>query len=311
LDQGHWVALARARNGKSQDKALQDILSLVLASAEQGQVSYPLSAAHYLETYRHGEPGARQRLGTFMAELSQFHAITGPNEVLVPEVTRAFQSLTGQPTDPEPQVFGRGHAHAFGLAEAEYRKWDARAALVARRGEAAVVDELELMLLAGPPERLPFGDMALPTRAYDQRQLDFELETAARLQEHGHSADLARRVVLAQEAVDVMAILSRLASGAGVALDALLGDDQKMTEFMYALPAKGAITAMRVTAHANPTVKRELNDLTDITALGMAAAYCDVVVAEKHWGNLMSRTPGRFKATVITRLRDLPALLLA
>lgn len=310
LDQCHWVELARAYYGKTNDPVTLEVLDLVLASADQGLASYPISAAHYLETYRRGEPGARQRLGSFMAKVSRLHSMTGPVEVLRAEVTRGFQAACGAALDPEPRVFGVGHCHAFGLAVAEYRQWAFWDTLVARTGEEPLVKELEVMMLAGPSERLPVGDMQLPKRAYDQRQLDFELETVRALREHGHSADLARRLVLTQEAGDVVPVLNELAETHRVDLGTLLGNDEKMTAFMYSLPAKGAISALRISSHENPNIKRELNDLTDLTALGMAGAYCHVVIAEKHWGGLMKRTPERFGARVITKLRELPELLL-
>ena len=98
--------------------------------------------------------------GKLMAEVSTFHTITGPPEVLDAEVSRAYQALIGAPLDAEPRVFGHGHAYAFGLEEADYRKWAFRSAFVSSRGEAPMVEELELMLLAGPPERLPFWHCA-------------------------------------------------------------------------------------------------------------------------------------------------------
>jgi hypothetical protein len=46
-----------------------------------------------------------------------------------------------------------------------------------------------------------------------------------------------------------------------------------------------------------------------MVALGTAAGYCDVVVAENHWGNILRRHSKHFRAQVTSQLLDLPRLL--
>lgn len=45
-------------------------------------------------------------------------------------------------------------------------------------------------------------------------------------------------------------------------------------------------------------------------ALGTAAGYCDVVVAEKHWASILNRHQDHLHARVTSNLLDLPTLLL-
>ncbi len=47
-----------------------------------------------------------------------------------------------------------------------------------------------------------------------------------------------------------------------------------------------------------------------MTALGTAAGYCDVVVAEKHWASILDRHRDHLHARVTSNLLDLPTLLL-
>jgi hypothetical protein len=49
--------------GVTQDNDIADVLALVREASTAGHASFPLSAAHYVETYHHREPGRRQRLG--------------------------------------------------------------------------------------------------------------------------------------------------------------------------------------------------------------------------------------------------------
>ncbi len=52
-----------------------------------------------------------------------------------------------------------------------------------------------------------------------------------------------------------------------------------------------------------------MGDLHDLVGLGTAAAYCDIVVCEKHWGSILQRHQRHLKARILTSLRQLPPLL--
>jgi hypothetical protein len=67
---------------------------------------------------------------------------------------------------------------------------------------------------------------------------------------------------------------------------------------------------MRMSGHENKSFRWQIGDLSDMTALGTAAGYCDVVVAEKQWGDILRRHAGELRAKVTSDLLDLPRLLL-
>ena len=310
LDQNAWVRLSRQHYKREHDDRVAGVLALVLEASRTGRVSFPLSASHYEETWRRGDPGSRQRLGAFMAKVSRFHTIAGPVNLLETEVDGALRRLAGQAPGPGPVVFGRGAAHAFSQPTLARTHHDDLRAAVAAFGEEPLFEYFETALLAGPPDRLPARGTARPTHKYGQRQLDFETETGRRLQEAGHTRDRAHRLVLEQESHDVIEPVNRMASGLGLApVDVFAGRDA-LTDFMLSLPAKGAVCRMRMTGHENPRFRWQVGDLDDITALGTAAAYCDVVVAENHWGSILQRHAVALRARVVTDVHDLPALLM-
>lgn len=72
----------------------------------------------------------------------------------------------------------------------------------------------------------------------------------------------------------------------------------------------GAITRMRISAHQNPNFRWAIGDLHDLVALGTAAGYCDIVVCEKQWGSILQRHQKHLQATILTRLRELPEILI-
>lgn len=65
-----------------------------------------------------------------------------------------------------------------------------------------------------------------------------------------------------------------------------------------------------MSAHEDQNFRWHIGDLNDMTALGTAAGYCDVVVAEKHWSSILRRHAGHIRAKVTSNLLDLPELLL-
>ena len=309
LDQRDWVRLARQHHGRSEDEGVAAVLAFVLEASSTGRVSFPLSAVHYEETYSRRDPASRQRLGAFMAEVSRFHTIASPVDLLDTEVHAAVRAYAGLPPEPAPRAFGRGFAHAFGQPAQPYlHDPQVRRRAVAELGEDVLFNIFERASLTGPDERLPTAGIALPSREFAQRQVDFEKDTARRLREWGHTSDRAHRLVLCQETQDVAGPLNDTATALGLDLRPLT-TQENLTAFMLGLPTKGAICRMRMTAHEDQSFRWHIGDLNDMTALGTAAGYCDVV-AEKHWASILNRHRDHLHARVTSNLLDLPTLLL-
>jgi hypothetical protein len=312
LDQRDWIRLARQNYGLTDDNGAAGVLALIREASATGNASFPLSATHYVETYHQRDPGRRQRLAKFMAEISRFHTIASAPDLLEAEVHVALCSIADVEATRTPLPFGRGLAHAFGLAEAPYlADPEARRRAVARLGADRVFEEFETAALAGPDEQLPTGEIALPTREYAQRQLDLELDTARKLREWGHNSDRAHRLVLAQETADMVDVINRTAAAIEVDIRSVISSRETLTEFVLSLPAKGTICRLRMSAHEDQNFRWHIGDLNDMAALGTAAGYCDIVVAEKHWTNTLLRHAAHLRARVTSNLLDLPELLLS
>lgn len=313
LDQNHWITLARQHYGKSNDPEIAGVLALAQEAARSGQASFPISAAHYFETYKKGDPGSRQRLGAFMVELSRFQTIADATALLEAEVYSTLAELVQMPSPKHPRPFGRGVAHALNLPDSfsYFTDKETERLAIARFGSEGVFEFVERELLVGPSERLPSGGVQRPSDEFSLRQLEFERDTAKRLIDEGHSSDLAHRLVLAQETMDLAELLPEAARSLDVDLLSVLHDRDAWTAFMLSLPAKGAVCRMRMSGHENPNFRWHRGDLMDITALGTASGYCDVVVAEKHWGAILQRHQEHLNAKVTTSLLDLPTLLVA
>ncbi|GAA1056223.1 hypothetical protein GCM10017608_27210 [Agromyces luteolus] len=310
LDQLHWVALARVAMGIETSQSRRDVYDLVRYASENGLASFPLSAARYEETLKRGDPRSRQELGTVMHQLSRSHAMSGINELLRPEAAIALAAWHSLPAPPEPQVFGIGLKHAFGIPWMNYfSSEEVERRAVAAYGRDAVDNYFEESLITGPAERLPSNGIERPSDKWNQAQLDGERAITARISAAGHSPQRGRDIVMYEEGSHALNAVNELAAENG--LPAVMPESRDDVErIVYSMPSKAALTRMRMSAHENERFKWELGDLGDLTGLAPAAAYCDVVVTEKKWGSILTRHQQHLKARITTRLEDLPDLLL-
>lgn len=311
LDQRDWITLARQHYGRTDDKEMADVLALVREASAAGHAAFPLSAAHYIETFRQRDPARRRRLGAFMAEISRFHAIADAPVLLEAEVHASLCARAGLRPTKQPQPFGRGVLHALSIGKPHYfEDADLEKRAIAHFGSEAVFEYFEWASITGPDKELPADGIALPSNEFAQRQLDFERETAEKLQKWGHNSDRAHRLVLAQEAQDIVDLVDKESAATGIEMwPYVTSSRQTLTDFMLSLPAKGAICRLRMSAHEDQRFRWHRGDLNDMTALGTAAGYCDVVVSEKHWGSILRRHAEHLRAKVTSNLRDLPQLL--
>ncbi|WP_169053837.1 hypothetical protein [Agromyces sp. H66] len=311
LDQLHWVTLARVAMGVDTSQSRRDVYDLVLYSSENGIASFPLSAAHYEETLKRGDPRSRQELGMVMHQVSRSHSMCGINELLRPEAVIALAQWHSLPAPPEPRVFGIGLRHAFGSPRISYfSSPEVERRAVATYGRDAVDSFFEEGLIMGPPERLPSNGIGRPSEKWNHAQLDGERAITARVSAAGHSPQRGRDIVMYEEGTHALKVVNELAAGYG--LPAVVPESRDDVEaIVYAMPSKAVLTRMRMSAHENERFKWELGDLGDLAGLAPAAAYCDVVVTEKKWGSILARHQRHLKARITTRLEDLPELLIA
>ncbi len=304
LDQNAWIQLAREHFGKAHDQQMAETLRMVKQHAAAGTSSFPLSAGHYFETLKRGDPAARRRLGEFMFSIAGLDRITDGSRLLEAELHTTLSADFNLPAPEPPQAFGRGIAHAFPEMGDPYNSPGIRAAIEAW-GRPQVEEFLELEMLAGPQFQLPALGIARPNEIDSKRQLDYELGTRDQLRAANGDSDLARRLVLGQEALDLLDPLNAFVDAHGLQVDRYRTQDN-LTRLLLSLPAKGTITRMRWTAHQNQQFKWGIGDLNDIVALGTAAAYCDIVVSEKHWGSILQRHQAHLPAQILTSPRQLP-----
>jgi hypothetical protein len=319
LDQNKWIDLGGAHHGRPSGAVFADTARVLEAGRELGELSLPLSAVHYMETAIRRNYESRARLAETMIYFSRLDTIASTEDLIPPEIDRALSEIFGRPANPRPpQPFGRGVQHAFGHTEPLYTLPDELAHLVEDRVtfERDASEEMERFALIGPtPEQerqiedyeprshLPIGER------YAQAQEDLR----KRRQAAGwHQGERAERLASAQAYSDYLDQINDRATKAGIDPVAIFesGADQA-TRFLESVPTMFATSELE-RIRANASVKPwERQDLNDISALSVAAVYCDVVVTERTWVDAARRAgfAERFGTIFLSRLEDLPETL--
>jgi hypothetical protein len=319
LDQNKWIDLAAAVRGLKKGERYQDALLVIEAGVEVGDLSLPLSSAHYMETNVRRDWRSRRDLAMTMAALSQMHTIAPIQAVIPPEIDRALQTGAARPGSPrELKPFGFGAGHAFAEDIPPYRLPEHIVWQVADRWglEGDINRVREIMLLAGPtpteeaemPDFKPLAHLAVA----EQYARDKEALRDRRRAAGWEKGERAERIAHAQAFADHIDVINEALELAQLSSDVVTGDGRAgMSRFLRSVPTLWASSELERLRHSGSQREWERQDLLDITALAVASVYCDVVVTERVWVDAAQRAglDAKLQTTFLRRVDDLPAHL--
>lgn len=312
LDQNKWIDLAKVYHRKAADPTLRPVLDAALAASRNGSVAFPLSAVHYIETWKIREPQRRARLGDFMWNLSGGRTIAaGYPEILSHELEAALASRFPKVLPRPFTLVATGVAHAFGTPPVVfpipqvYRP--AIPPALAAQWESAYQLAFERAAITGEG---PNGMTAPPfsTTAHNNRfaqHLKIFPTALAQL-----PAAQREDALYAMLFVDIAEPMNEVLAHHGIRSSefAALGKEG-LTKFLHDLPTCRVDLHLHRQILKNLTLQPRPTDLEDWGGLGPAVASCDVVVCEKHFASLINRDGFRPTARVMADLKQLPDLL--
>ena len=264
LDQNKWIDLAAAEKGRSKGAQYGDALIVLRAAVDAGEVSLPLSSAHYMETHTRREWESRRDLATTMLALSRLHTIAPPDSVVPAEVDRALRDRYGRPATVRPlRPFGVGASHAFALEIPQYRVPEDLADMVADRWnfERRASELQEALLLTGlPPEseaRMPEFEPLAHLKVGERYACDKEALRQLRKAGGWHKGERADRVAKAQALTDHWEVINDAFQRAGIRAEVLLaegpaGMDASSGGCAHNLRVLGARTCCATRPHRRP-----------------------------------------------------------
>lgn len=115
LDQNKWIELARVQSGAVTSGMVADLYFELIAAVQSGQVLFPLSVSHILETSKRNDPVSRVHLAETQAKLSRGFVYRSRAGRLEVEVRVTLSRLFGidQPELPPHWAIAPGFLQAF------------------------------------------------------------------------------------------------------------------------------------------------------------------------------------------------------
>lgn len=286
---------------------MQEVLRLIQARVTSDQLCVPLSAIHYLESHRHADPNRRRRLGECMIAISAGYTIATWEAILTHEISRVLHSIDQRVSIIPLDYVGRGMRHAFGKDLPPFVLPEAFREAIPRHTqqlyEAQVEAALEKAALTGVSE---FQEMPAPTLPHSNHNVEFRNkldELTKRLEELPKNK--REDFLYAASFLDVVSVIESVLLGQGFpVLDLGRIDMAYVRGFVDALPSRRADLHVTKQSTKNAQLKAKLSDLDDFASISPAVAYCDVVVCEKHFADLLRRDGFKTRAIVLTNLED-------
>ncbi len=344
VDMNHWINLSKARLGRAGMEAYEPVLERLRAGVKAGELSIPLSAAHYEEMTGISDPKQRADIALTMDRLARYSVIADRAILMRHQLLVALAAWRGMKwADLEKDVlWGRGFSFAFGHGPGG----------MAVRGQALA---RERFLAQGLPlvkrierfvgDRWTFaergrGGSDVPARALWESSeyamlrgpKDEDLEA---LREDGYAPerwskgideitareqDLSR--ILKEEGKKQLddIVAARLwywelnapagwaADQLGIDPDAILASGAaNMTKLLRGMPMMAVEFALRRANWANGDYTWSRNDIFDLAHLGVAVPYCDITWTEQHASSVLNaaHVPDRLGTRVVARPQDL------
>lgn len=287
LDQNKWIELARIVHGKETSPRANSILATLSSAVDSGSLTVPLSAIHYIETARIGDPVRRRRLGEVMWRFSRGLACAGYPAVVRHELETALSQVFPSITPRKLQLIGRGSHHAFGVP-------------IPERWSAAFHEELERRVLVGSPEE----GMDPPSFQQNRHRTNFKQHLESLYaRSRKVPKELLDNWLHAILLVDILDPLNEVMATHGLTkgdLEQL--DVTALKGITMSMPTRRVDLHLHKQVLANPNYRPKITDLEDWAGIGCASCYFDVVVCEKHMADLLKRGGFSTKARIETDL---------
>ncbi len=288
LDQNKWIELAKIFHGKDKSERAKSIRRDIEASIECGYV-YPLSEVHYMEFARISNAARRSRLGQAMHRFSQGKTLASSREIIEREVEISLQEYIPEIRPRKLELIGDGIAHAFGeKVQSVLPEWfDSK------------VDEF---MLTGFDEL----NMEPIFHVTDKHRLNFK--------NHLEKLQRTKTELKKSKWNDWLHALS-LADILNPFNDILIKNNLDPMSYTSVIGANGYNIVSKMPTRVldihlhhqvlkNSQYSPKVSDLEDWTGLGVASCYCDVVVCEKHFANLINRDGYSPHARIETDLKN-------
>lgn len=305
LDQNKWIDLSRAYHGMTEGKKFQDVLTKIQTAVSNKSVIFPLSFQHYFETNKDPDVERRKRLARVMAEISQGISISPQERTMQWELEKALAKLYNEPIPKTLSMFGYGFPCALGIStEVPTDQFDET------RDKITSFETTFNLLVEDDNDEF---------NAWAQEFETTHSELASKLEE------FREKVKNLDKLSRKRAYVVHLATALQEEITEALSYFNKTPQELFSIGAEKLdsfwedVPTLHVEIELNMgrneqwrDRKIQPNDATDIAFLSTAIPYCDVLVVEKPFHNLIKQNEldKTYKTRVFSNINDLEGILM-
>jgi hypothetical protein len=310
LDMNAWIYLAQAAHGHAKQVGAGEALRAVQSGVESGRLVVPIMPMNLTEVGDVKDDARRERLATFMVNMSKNHSVAYSGTIQDREVYDSVRALylgDHRPSDLRTLVLCWGIVPAVGIGAVsiDWKDGVERPEMQRFLNEALSHPRLSVRTLS----RMYSDEGTAVAREVDE--LCARLLACSRVPFAGATVDqrwVAETRGLVQQGV-VRERIERVAAFCNVGLEPLLSwldDDANRTQFFEAVPQLNTQGKLMLTRDRNLQDLPDRNDMKDLFFMSVALPYANVVVAEKAWAHVAKAS--RLDALYSTRLVSLAEL---
>ncbi|MCL2646854.1 MAG: hypothetical protein FWD61_07585 [Phycisphaerales bacterium] len=309
LDQNVWIALSKAHYGRDDTGKYETPLKAIVAASNADLIRVPLSFVHMMEVCASGDMERRKRLASFMIKVSRQYAIFPCTKVWCEEALEVAARWLGvdiQWVNPELFV-QQGLWYAFGIAPIFKGGHSDEIALIEN---AIRSDEMAVKMLS----EWMASDLGRKLRAKSEVEAAF-LDDIRHRQLQSQGAEGKRRentLMIARQMLLPIAEAECQKFGIQPAkLHEKIKSEDDLIAFAHDVPSFDVLLTLVLARDEEAQRKIDRNDIRDMAFLATAIPYCDIVVAERYFGNLAKRTglDRKYGCTILTNATELMNVL--
>ncbi len=282
----------------------QDIYNKIEETSDSNKHEFPISSCHLIETEKRAKKDSRNELLKFMFKISKLNSMYSFN-VWDLEVENAILTLLGKKTyNLKKIIFGKGISHCYGL-ESQY---------------PLLETDIELMLVV-------FNKMCNSEdhKRFLKENLKRDIKLADSIEKHRKQIyhpdkkvkkDIEEAEFYLESIVPkVIKVLQNLGfnneeTGSFI-LENIFSSKDAAQNFLKKIPSAYVFYMMNYTRNANKSRAIKPNDIYDLHCLSAAIPYCDIVITERSWANILNQNKigDMYDTIIINKIEELDDLL--
>ncbi|MCI2285988.1 hypothetical protein L3081_24485 [Colwellia sp. MSW7] len=290
LDQNIWIDLAKIHHGKDTSDSSVILLERLNDKVRTGDIVFPLSNAHYIETSTISNEGRRNRLGEVMFKYSKGVTLASYKSIVINEIERALKSNFPIIKPRYFQLFGKGVQHAYG-----------------EKLNVDIPEFMERAILTGEQ----VGGKKIGGFHKTEHNEDFKdhltkVSKMCSTVPKGQWQDTLDAMALA----DIEEPLSEVLEYWEIEFELFMAlGKERISQILNFMPSRALEIHLNKQVLKNPNYNPTSNDLMDWGGVALASQYCDIIIGEKHIYNMLLRDKFKTKAKLHRRLSDLEQYL--